>query len=167
MMTVVAVLMFAGLSRADSVTIVSPDLTETYACGHVEQAKFEWVNEDAELYANVTFSNGFYAGDGEAPSREYFLFKFPGVTYDRATKTFYAQDNEGHSVPVAVMQAGLIGHYIKPMPGTCVYISNSGGTVQLILTATTNPRPSRYANHWVPCGEINLQEESLATRSRR
>ena len=161
-MAVVAVLMFAGFSRADSVTLVSSDRAESYAYGHMEKANFIWVREGSALYADVTFSNWLYAGDGEPASQEYFLFKFPGVTFDEATKTFYARNDGGSPVPVAVMEDALIGQRIKPLPGTCVYISNSGGTVQLVLKGTTNPEV-KYANHWVPCGDI-IGKESLATR---
>jgi hypothetical protein len=162
-LAVVAVLMFAGFSRADSVTLVSSDKADTYAYGHVEKANFIWVMEETALYADITFSNWLYAGDGgESASQEYFLFKFPGVTFDSATKTFYARNEDGRPVPVAVMEDAWTGQRIKPLPGTCVYISNSGGTVQLVLKGTTNPEV-KYASHWVPCGDI-IGKESLAAR---
>ena len=160
----VVVLLSASLAQADSVTMVSPETAQTDACSYVEKAYFEHFDGDPALYANVTFSNDIYVGDGQPLARDYFVFKFPGVTFDPATKTFYAAGDAGHRVPVAVMEDGWLGPRIRPLAGTCVYICNNGGTLQFRLSATTNPMVER-AQHWVPRSGAGLaSQESLSAR---
>ena len=142
LIVLVAFLMTISASslRADSVTIVSPDKAQTHAYGHVTKSKFVWLAKEQTLSADITFSNDLYAGGGEPPTRESFLFKFPGVTFDPATKQFFAQDKAGKKMAVASSSDNSPGGSIKPLLGTRVYICKRHGEVRVVLTATV-PAP--------------------------
>jgi hypothetical protein len=160
----VAALMFANFAQAESATVVSPDKAQVDVAGYIEKACFAHFGDDPALYADVTFSNAIYVGDGQSLSREYSVFKFPGVTFDPATKTFYAKGDGEKRVPVAMLEDTWFGQRIRPLQGTCVYIGNRSGTLQLKLTATTNPLVNR-ANHWVTCSGTDFASgDSLSTR---
>jgi hypothetical protein len=148
-----AVLMMASPLWAGSVTILSPDTAQTWAYGYVTEAKFAWSSKEKALYADITFSNDLYATTDEPVQHEYFLFKFPGMMLDPGTKTFYAQDSSGQRVPVAVSESGLFSSFIKPLPGTVVYIHKKHGKVQVTLTATTVPLSVGGGRHWIEEGD--------------
>lgn len=138
----------ASRSWADSVTIISPDKAQTHAYGRVAKSRLVWLAKDRALSADITFSTDLYAGGNEPLTRESFLFKFPGVTLDAATKQFLAQDSEGKRVPVASASGGLGGN-IKPLAGTRVYIYRRHGEVRVVLTATTTPPNTDRVVTWV------------------
>lgn len=159
-----AVFMFASFTRAESIAVTAEERAQTDAAGYVEKANFEQFAGDPALYADITYSNAIYVGDGQSLCREYYVFKFPEVTFDPATKMFYAQNDAGIKVPVAVVVDTWMGHRIRPLQGTCVRINNNGGTLQLKLTATTDPSVNR-ASHWVQTHDINLaSQDSLSGR---
>lgn len=128
-------------SMADSVTVISPDKAQTHAYGRVTRSKFIWLSKEKALSAEITFSNDLYVGSGEPLSRESFLFKFPGVTFDPAVKQFFAQDQTGRKLAVASSNDSAPGGAIKPLPGTRVYICKRHGEVRVVLTATA-PAPA-------------------------
>ncbi len=143
-----AVTLLASPLWAGSVTIASPDQAQTSAEGRVTKTKLTWSDKDQALYADITFSNELYETKGDALTEEYFLFKFPGVMADPATKTYYAQDQSGQRVPVATWQNGFFGRHIKMSPGTCVHIRKEHGKVHVVMTATTAAKTA-LRNQWV------------------
>ena len=134
---------------AGSVIILSPDKAQAHAFGHVTKSKFIWSEKERALFADITFSVGMYAGSGQSNEQESFLFKFPGVTFDPSTKTFYARDKSGKEMAIAAGQSGLFGRSVKPLPGTCVYICKKHGEVQVVLTASTSLVSSDDSHHWM------------------
>ena len=144
-----ALTLIASPLWAGSVTIASPDQAQTNAEGRVIKAKLTWSDKDQALHADITFSNELYETKGDTHNEEYFLFKFPGVMADPATKTYYAQDDSGQRVPVAMWQDGFLGRHIKLLPGTYVHIQKKHGNVRVVLTATTTPPMVARRNHWV------------------
>ena len=143
-----ALTLIASPLWAGSVTIASPDQAQTNAEGRVIKAKLTWSDKDQALHADITFSNELYETKGDTHNEEYFLFKFPGVMADPATKTYYAQDDSGQRVPVATWQNGFFGRHIKLSPGTCVHIQKEHGKVHVVMTATTAAKAA-LRNQWV------------------
>jgi hypothetical protein len=131
------------------VTIISPDKAETYAYSRMARSKFVWLAKARALSADVTFSNDQYTGVGEPLRRETFLFKFPGVTFDPATKQFVAQDKAGKNVVVATSGSSSPGGNIKPLAGTHVYICKHRGELRAVLTATVPAPNTENPNPWI------------------
>ncbi len=144
-----AVTLLASPLWAGPVTIASPDKAQTNAESRVKKANLEWNDKDQALYADITFSNDLYVSRGDALNEEYFLFRFPGVTADPATKTYYVQDNNGQRVPVATWQDGFLGRHITLSPGTYIHIREAHGDVRVVLTATSTPPAFGRRNHWL------------------
>lgn len=140
----------ANSLRADSVTVISPDKAQTHAYGRVTKSKFVWLTKEKTLAADITFSNDQYAGGGEPATRESFLFTFPGVTFDPATKQFFAQDKAGKKLAVASSGDSSPGGSIKPLLGTRVYICKRHGAVRVVLTATEPAPLTENPVVWVP-----------------
>ena len=149
MVACLAVTVLASPLWAGSVTLASPDKVQTHAESRVKDANLTWSEKDHALYADITFSNDIYVGGAVPLVEDYFLFEIPGVRADPATKTFYAQDDSGQRVPVAMWQDGFLGRHIKLLPGTYVHIQKKHGNVRVVLTATTTPPMVARRNHWV------------------
>ena len=143
-MVCLAVTLWAG-----PVTIVSPDKAQTNAESRVKKANLEWNDKDQALYADITFSNELYVSRGDALNEEYFLFRFPGVTANSETKTYYIRDESGQRVPVATWQDGLVGRHITLAPGAYIHIREAHGTVRVVLMATSTPTAVGRRNHWL------------------
>ena len=105
MACICGIMSLAGTGWAGSVDIPSPDKAHTYAASRISNTTLKWSNRDQKLYANITFDPQMYAGDGDSGRQEYFVFGIPGVTFDPQANTFYAKDNEGEPVAVAIIQA--------------------------------------------------------------
>jgi hypothetical protein len=146
---VFSTLMLTSTLWAASVTIESPDKAQTNAEGRVMQGSLKWLPKEQALYADITFTNDLYVTRGNALEQEYFLFKFPGVSFDPSTNTFYATAKDGQRVPVAVKKPGVFGGSIQPLPGTTINIYKSHGEVQVVLTATTDQVDRGILSHWV------------------
>ena len=145
---VCGVMAMAGTGWAASVDILSPDKAQAYAASRVSHSTLKWSSRERALYAEITFDSQMYAGDSDPGKKEYFLFKIPGVTFDSQANTFYANDNEGQPVAVAIKKPGLFGGAILPAPGSCIYIYKNHGEVQVVLKAST-VNSSILKNHWV------------------
>jgi hypothetical protein len=158
-----AMTMLAGSAWAGSVAIISPDKAQTAADCRVKAANLTWSETDHALYADITFSNDIYVGGAVPLVEDYFLFAFPGVSADPATKTFYAPDSNGHRVPVATWEDGAFGRHIKLLPGAFVHIQKKHGNVRVVLTATTTPTMAARRNHWVE-DNTSFMTEHLAGR---
>lgn len=144
-----AATVLAGPSWADSITVVSPDKAQTNAESRVKKANLEWSDKDQTLCADITFSNELYVTRGDALNEEYFLFRFPGVTADPVTKTFFIQDRSGQRVPLATWQDGWLGRHITLSPGAYIHIREAHGAVRVVLTATSTPPEVGRRNHWL------------------
>jgi hypothetical protein len=145
-----AVILLASPLWAASVRIPSPDQTQTFADGRLTKGSLTWSNKEQALYANITFSNELYDTQGERLTEESFLFKLPGVMADPATKTYYAQDDNGQRVPVATWQDAFFGRRITLSPATCFHIQKDHGRLRVVMTATTAAVVLR--NHWIDEG---------------
>ncbi|MBI5818967.1 MAG: hypothetical protein HZA88_08255 [Verrucomicrobia bacterium] len=141
--------------NATPVEIVSPDTAQTFSYGHAAKKKLWWLEKEGVFCAEITFDNFYYANSTDPPKHETFLFKFPEVTFDPATKVFSVRGDGGRRVPVAVREKGLfgIGSWIRPLPGTIIYISKHHGEVKLILTATDRKQVGLLEGHWVEDNE--------------
>ena len=138
----------AGAGWGASVDILSPDKAQTYAVGRISNTRLKWNDRNRMLYADITFDPQMYAGDGDSSKKEYFLFGIPGVTFDPQANTFYANDNEGQPVAVAIKKPGMFGGSILPAPGSCFYIYKNHGEVQVVLKAST-VNNAVLKHHWV------------------
>lgn len=147
-----AATMFVGPLWAGSVTIISPDKTQTHAESRVKEARFIWSDKDQTLYAVIRFSNELYIMRGNPLDEESFVFKLPKVRFDPAAKSFYTLDSNGQRVPVATTENGLFGRRIKPALGTYVHIQTKHGEVRLAMTAGTTSASQARRNHWLDEG---------------
>lgn len=138
-------------SNATPVEIVSPDTAQTFSYGHAAKKKLWWMEKEGVFCAQITFDNFSYANSTEPPKHETFLFSFPEVKFDPATKVFLVHENGGRQTPVAIREKGLfgIGSWIRLLPGTTIYISKHHGEVRLILTATDRKQMGLLEGHWV------------------
>src|SRR6266446_8030986 len=86
---------------ASAASIVSPDHPQTFAYGEMIWNQLYLERTGRELAARITFSNLPYAGDDEPRRDESFDFRFPGVQFDSAQRTFFARSRHGELIPVA------------------------------------------------------------------
>jgi hypothetical protein len=123
---------------AGAISITSPDHVQTFAYG--EMLWHQLYGERGELAARITFSNLPYAGDDEPRRDETFDFRFPGVQFDPARRTFFASSRRGELIPVARFRNDPDFGWIDLAPGAKIYLLKESGRVTTILTATDYPR---------------------------
>src|SRR5215469_6999309 len=75
---------------AGAIAVTSPRHPQTFAYGEMIWHQLYPAYANGELVARITFSNLPYAGDDEPRRDEAFDFRFPGVRFDRAQRTFFA-----------------------------------------------------------------------------
>jgi hypothetical protein len=85
-----AILTMNASAMADAIRITSPDHAQTFAYGEMIWHQL-YLDAAGELAARITFSNLPYVGDDEPRSDEPFDFRFPGVRFDSARRTFVAR----------------------------------------------------------------------------
>jgi len=124
---------------ADAVRIISPNHPQTFAYGEVIWHQL-YLDATGELGARITFSNLPYAGDDEPRRDEPFDFRFPGVRFDSARRTFFVRSGHGELIPVARFREGLARGWADLAPGAKVYFLKESGRVTATLTATDYPR---------------------------
>jgi hypothetical protein len=148
-------LVSAALPCAKPVEIVSPDTAQTYSYASAERKKLWWLEKEGVFCAQITFSTIHYADRNEPARRETFLFRFPEVKFDPATKTCSVPAGEGKPLPIAVREKGLfgIGSWIRLLPGTVIYISKYHGDVKLILTASERKQFGMWDHNWIEDNE--------------
>jgi hypothetical protein len=149
--------------QAAEVTIVSPDTEQTFAFGSIIDHQLKWDGAHT-LNALITFSTLPYVGKEQPRVDETFAFRLPGVTFDPATRTFYARAARGERVPVAAFRRELIVDSILPLDGTKICVFKKSGHVRVVLTATSWPRVSRGGLHWIERDE-NFSLQNLVGRS--
>src|SRR5262249_54092767 len=120
--------------------ITSPDHPQTFSYGEMIWHQLYLGRTSGELAARITFSNLPYAGDDEARRDEPFDFRFPGVQFDPAQRTFFAKGRRGQLIPVARFREGLGCGWIDLAPGSKMYLLKESGRVTALLTATNYPR---------------------------
>jgi hypothetical protein len=123
---------------AGAISITSPDHVQTFAYG--EMLWHQLYGQRGELAARITFSNLPYAGDDEPRRDETFDFRFPGVQFDPARRTFFASSRRGELIPVARFRNDPDFGWIDLAPGAKIYLLKESGRVTTILTATDYPR---------------------------
>ena len=153
---------------AEPVEIVSPDMAQTYSYSRADRKKLWWLEKEGVFCAEITFNNFYYANCMDPPKHESFLFRFPEVTFDPATRLFSVPTGDGKSVPAAIREKGLfgIGSWIHLLPGTIIYISKYHGEVKLILTATDRKNVGLLEGHWVEDNEGWFLQNLLRDLSR-
>ena len=148
MASICGMMILADPSWAGSVDILSPDKANAYAVSRVSNTTLKWSPRDQRLYADIAFDTQMYAGDGDSSCKESFLFGIPGVTFDPQANAFYAKDDEGQPVIVAIKKPGWFGGKVLPAPGSCFYIYKNHGEVQVVLRAST-VNSVVLKNHWI------------------
>ena len=124
---------------ADAIRITSPDHAQTFAYGEMIWHQL-YLNAAGELAARITFSNLPYVGDDEPRSDEPFDFRFPGVRFASARRSFIARSSRGKLIPVARFREGPECGWIDLARGTKIYLVKESGRVTATLTATDYPR---------------------------
>src|SRR5437660_8758740 len=85
-----AILTMNASAMAEAIRITSPDHAQTFAYGEMIWHQL-YLDAAGELAARIVFSNLPYVGDDEPRSDEPFDFRFPGVRFDSARRTFVAR----------------------------------------------------------------------------
>jgi hypothetical protein len=81
-----------------------------------------------------------YVGDDEPRRDESFDFRFPGVQFDSARRTFLARSGHGELIPVARFRDDPAFGWVDLAPGAKIYLLKESGRVTATLTATNYPR---------------------------
>jgi hypothetical protein len=134
-----AILMPSASVMADAIRITSPNHPQTFAYGEMIWHQL-YLDPSGELAARITFSNLPYVGDDTPRSDEPFDFRFPGVRFDSARRTFVARGSKGGLISVAQFRKGPACGWIDLARGTKIYLVKENGRVTATLTATDYPR---------------------------
>ena len=134
-----AILLTSASGFAGAITVTSPNHPQTFAYGEMIWRQL-YVDTAGDLAARITFSNLPYAGDDEPRRDEPVDFRFPGIRFDSAQRTFLARSSNGELIPVARFREGLAGGWADLAPGAKVYLLKESGRVTATLTATNYPR---------------------------
>jgi hypothetical protein len=121
---------------AGAISITSPDHAQTFAYGEMIWHQLYLERTGAELGARITFSNLPYASSDEPRRDEPFDFRFPGVQFNSAQRTFFASGRHGEPIPVARFRGDPAFGWIDLSPGAKIYLLKEGGRVTATLTAT-------------------------------
>jgi hypothetical protein len=130
---------------ADAIRITSPNHAQTFAYGEMTWHQL-YLDAAGELAARITFSNLPYVGDDEPRRDEPFDFRFPGVRFDSARRSFFARNSRGELIPVAQFREGPVCGWIDLARGTKIYLLKESGRVTAILTASDHPR---VGSRWI------------------
>jgi hypothetical protein len=134
-----AILTMNASAMADAIRITSPDHAQTFTYGEMIWHQL-YLDAAGELAARIVFSNLPYVGDDEPRIDEPFDFRFPGVRFDSARRTFVARGSRGGPIPVARFREGLASGWIDLARGTKIYLVKENVRVTATLTATDYPR---------------------------
>jgi hypothetical protein len=140
-----AILLTSASGFAGAITVTSPDHPQTFAYGEMIWHQL-YLDTAGELAARITFSNLPYVSDDEPRRDEPFDFRFPGVRFDSARRTFLARSSNGELIPVARFREGAACGWIDLAPGAKMYLLKDSGRVTATLTATSYPR---VGTRWV------------------
>jgi hypothetical protein len=135
-----AILMTSASVIAGAISITSPDHAQTFVYGEMIWHQL-YLGHNGGLLARITFSNLPYA-DSDNPRRdEPFDFRFPGVRFDPARRTFFASRRRGDVlIPVARFRDDPGFGWVDLLPGAKIYLLKESGRVTAVLTATDYPR---------------------------
>jgi hypothetical protein len=125
---------------AGAIQITSPNHARTWAYGETTWRQLYLDKASGTLTARITFSNLPYADFNDPPRDEPFDFRFPGVRFDPAHRTFFARGRRGEIIPVARFRSGLASGWIDLAAGAKMYLLKESGRVTAVLTATDYPR---------------------------
>jgi hypothetical protein len=125
---------------AGAISIISPDHAQTFAYAEMIWHQLDLERTGAQLGARVTFSNLPYVSSSEPRRDEPFDFRFPGVKFDSARRTFFASARHGEPIPVARFRGDPAFGWIDLAPGAKIYLLKESGRVTAILPATDYPR---------------------------
>jgi hypothetical protein len=135
-----AIFSMSASVMADAISITSPNRAQTFAYGEMIWHQLYLGRTVRELAARITFSNLPYAGDDEPRRDESFDFRFPGVQFDSARRTFFARSRHGELIPVARFRDVPACGWVDLAPGAKIYLLKESARVTATLTATNYPR---------------------------
>lgn len=127
-------------AMADAISITSSDHAQTFAYGAMIDHQLYFDRTAGDLTARITFSNLPYADENERRRDESFGFRFPGVRFDSARRTFFAKGGHAELIPIARLRRGFACGWADLAPGAKIYLVKESGRVNATLTATNYPR---------------------------
>jgi hypothetical protein len=149
---------------ASATSIVSPDRPQTFAYGEMIWHQLYLERTGGELAARITFSNLPYVSDDEPRRDESFDFRFPGIKFDAARRTFFVTGRGGQTILVARFRADPFFGWVDLAPGSKVYLLKQSGRVTPILTVTDHPRAG---SQWIETDDnFSLQNILVALFGR-
>jgi hypothetical protein len=134
------IFMTSASAMAGAISVISPDHAQTFAYGEMVWHQLYLGRTSGELAARITFSNLPYAGDDEPRRDESFDFRFTGVQFDSARRTFFAMSGHGELIPVARFRDVPALGWVDLAAGAKIYLLKESGRVTATLTATDYPR---------------------------
>ena len=134
-----AIVTASASAMGGAISVTSPEHPQTFSYGEVNWHQL-YLDAAGELAARITFSNLPYVGDDAPRSDEPFDFRFPGVRFDSARRTFVGRSGHGELIPVARFREGPASGWIDLARGTKIYLVKESGRVTATLTATDYPR---------------------------
>ena len=155
------ILLSARVSAIASATsIVSPDHHQTFAYGEMLSHQLYLERAGGGLAARITFSNLPYADDNQPSRYESFDFRFPGIKFDAARRTFFVSSRDGQTIPVARFRGDSFCGRVDLAPGAKIYLHKESGRITAILTATDRPRAG---SQWIETDDnLSLQNILIA-----
>ena len=130
----------SGSVMAGAITITSPDHPQTFAYGAMIWHRLYLEGSGRGLLARIIFSNLPYADSDEPRRDEPFDFRFPGLQFDPAQRTFFAHGRHGELIQVARFHSDPSFGWIDLTAGAKIYLLKESGRVTAILTATDYSR---------------------------
>jgi hypothetical protein len=125
---------------AGAISITSPDHAQTFTYGEMIWHQLYLQGSGRGLLVRIIFSNLPYADSDEPRRDEPFDFRFPGVRFDPARRTFFAGGRHGELIQVAQFHSNPSFGWIDLAPGAKIYLLKQNGRVTAILSATDYPR---------------------------
>jgi hypothetical protein len=145
---------------AEAITIISPNHAQTFAYGEMIGHELYLDRTAGELAARITFSNSPYADSNDPLRDESFDFRFPGLQFDSAQRTFFARSGHGELIPVARFREFPACGWVDLAPGAKIYLVKESGRVTATLTAMNHPRAG---SRWVQMdNNFSLQNVLIA-----
>jgi hypothetical protein len=135
-----AILMTSACAMADAISITSPDHAQTFAYGEMICHQLYLERTAGQLAARITFTNSPYADSNDPRRDESFDFRFPGIQFDSARRTFFVRSGHGELIPVARLREISAYSWVDLAPGAKIYLLKESGRVTATLTATNYPR---------------------------
>jgi hypothetical protein len=127
----------AGLVKAETWEVTSPDQGQTFAYG--SERSRQWFTQGGHLALAMHFTNDPYVDTINFRQYDDFIFNFPNLTLGKNGKTFFYHPTQNQAIPVAIRK-GLLGTAL--LPSSYLVVRKVHGLVTLTLVVSNSSRVS-------------------------